>query len=184
MKELRYQVRYALPLWFINLMTAWLPENRVSQRIRGSLISRVIDASGPLYVASRVVLVNVERLQFGSDVYIGPGVWINALGGVQLGSGVMMGPYSCVASTEHGFDNDSVRGGGTHVAPVAIGAGTWIGAHAVIAAGVRVGRGNLVAANAVVTRDTPPNVKVGGVPGRILSQRSDNPGEGASRHDF
>ena len=63
------------------------------------------------------------------------------------------------------------------------GRGTWLATHAVVAAGVTVGKGNLIAANAVVTRDTPENVVVGGIPAKVLRPREDNPGETVSRHD-
>lgn len=51
--------------------------------------------------------------------------------------------------------------------------GVVIGAHAVLVAGVRVGRNSVVAAGAVVTRDVPPEVVVAGVPARIISSREE-----------
>lgn len=47
----------------------------------------------------------------------------------------------------------------------------WIGHGATILSGVRIGAGSVVAAGAVVSRNVPPNVIVGGVPARVLRPR-------------
>ena len=53
-------------------------------------------------------------------------------------------------------------------APIAIGKNVWIGSHATILPGVRVGDNAVVAAGAVVTKDVPANAVVGGVPAVLL----------------
>ena len=55
--------------------------------------------------------------------------------------------------------------------PVEIGKGCWIGAHAVILDGVRVGEGAVVAAGAVVADDVPAFAVVAGVPARTIRER-------------
>ncbi len=52
-----------------------------------------------------------------------------------------------------------------------IGHDVWIGDNAVIVAGVTIGDGAVVGAGAVVTRDVPPYLIVGGVPARPLRAR-------------
>ena len=52
---------------------------------------------------------------------------------------------------------------------IRIGAGTWIGAGAVIMADV--GRDSIVGAGAVVTKPVPDRVMAAGVPARVLSSR-------------
>lgn len=49
----------------------------------------------------------------------------------------------------------------------------WIGANATILRGVTVGRGAIIAAGAVVTKDVPPYSVCGGVPARCLKMRFD-----------
>ena len=74
----------------------------------------------------------------------------------------------------HAFKDNSVRFGGYDRAPVTIGKGTWLAAHVVVAPGVNIGSGNMVGANAVVTKDTPDNVFVAGVPAKIVCERKNS----------
>ena len=52
--------------------------------------------------------------------------------------------------------------------PVVIEDDVVVGANAVVLEGVRVGKGSVVAAGAIVTQDVPEGVVVGGVPARVL----------------
>jgi acetyltransferase-like isoleucine patch superfamily enzyme len=47
----------------------------------------------------------------------------------------------------------------------------WIAANTVILAGVTIGRGSVVAAGSVVTKDVPPYSIVGGVPAKVIKSR-------------
>ena len=54
--------------------------------------------------------------------------------------------------------------------PVTIGNDVWIGGNVTILPGVKIGNNVVVAAGAVVTKDVPDNVVVGGVPARIIKE--------------
>lgn len=55
-------------------------------------------------------------------------------------------------------------------APIRIGNNVWIGAQATVLPGVTIGDGAIVGAGAVVTRDVPANVIVGGIPAKIIKK--------------
>lgn len=55
--------------------------------------------------------------------------------------------------------------------PCEIGHDVWIGSNAFIKAGVKIGIGAVVGANAMVTKDVPPYAIVGGVPAKIIRYR-------------
>ena len=61
--------------------------------------------------------------------------------------------------------------------PVVVEDNVLIGANAVVLEGVRIGKGAVVAAGAIVTEDVPPGAVVAGVPARIIKQISDVEGE-------
>ena len=47
----------------------------------------------------------------------------------------------------------------------------WLGTHCVILDGVRVGKGSVIAAGAVVNKNVGPNSIVGGVPAKLIGTR-------------
>lgn len=61
--------------------------------------------------------------------------------------------------------------------PVVVEDNVLIGANAVVLEGVRIGKGAVVAAGAIVTEDVPAGAVVAGVPAKIIKQTSDVEGE-------
>ena len=60
---------------------------------------------------------------------------------------------------------------GTYCDPVVIDDDVWIGTAAIILQGVHIGRGSIIGAGAVVTRDIPPFSIAVGVPARVTACR-------------
>lgn len=56
-------------------------------------------------------------------------------------------------------------------APIEIGNDVWIGEHARLKPGIKIGDGAIVATRAIVTHDVPPYAIVGGMPGRVIRYR-------------
>lgn len=167
-------LRYDLPLWLMGLLTNWWPDNRITIKIRGLCYRPFIKKCGRNFtVAKWVQLKGTNNLEIGNNVYFASGVWLNAMGGMSIEDEVVISPYVVISTGIHQFKNNSVRGGGTIMLPVVIGKGSWLASHVVVRAGVKIGRGVLVAGNAAVVKDTPDNVVVGGVPAKVLGDRSD-----------
>ena len=183
LKELRYQCRYAMPLWFVQLLTNWLPENRITIRIRGALVRPFLSkCGGNLQLARGVTFLNVSGIEIGSDVYIATGCWIDGIGGLTIEDEVKISPYVVITTTSHCFKDNSVRFGGSRRRSIKIGKGTWVAAHVVIT-GAKIGSGAIVGANSVVTRDLPDNVFAAGTPAKVISPRVDKQPNIFSRFD-
>jgi len=114
-----------------------------------------------------------EGLSVGTGSAIGAGSWIGASGFVEIGRDVLLGPQVKILPENHVFSDETrtIKQQGVTRAGVCIEDDCWIGAGAAILAGVRIGRGSIVAAGAVVRHDVPPGAIVGGVPARILRMR-------------
>jgi acetyltransferase-like isoleucine patch superfamily enzyme len=107
---------------------------------------------------------------------IGARTWINRQccldlrGGLEIGADVSVSPEVMILTAQHDLNDPRFK----YVSKrVVIEDHVWIGARATIMPGVTVGRGAVVAAGAVVTRDVEPLTVVGGVPARPIAVRDE-----------
>ena len=107
-----------------------------------------------------------KNIKIGKDVFVNSGCCFQDQGGVTLGDGCLVGHNVVFATLDH--DKRPGRRGDMTAAPIVVGKDVWIGAHATILKGVKIGDGAIVAAGAVVTRDVPPNTIAAGVPARVV----------------
>ena len=112
------------------------------------------------------------RCVIGRSVWIGPQSYFDARDLV-LEEYVGWGPGAKVLGSEHtGVPSDvPIIQTDLVIKPVIIGAWADVGTNAVVLPGVTVGRGSVVGAGSVVTRDVPPYAVVAGVPARFLRWR-------------
>lgn len=109
---------------------------------------------------------------FGKNIKIGEGVFINACchfqdhGGVTIGDGCQIGHNVVFATLNHELAPE--RRKITRLAPIVLGRNVWIGSNATILQGVTIGNNAVVAAGAVVNRDVAPDTVVGGVPAKFI----------------
>lgn len=115
-------------------------------------------------------LLGVSALHLGSRISIHPKCYIDATGGISIGDDVSIAHHATVLSTTHTWEITDVpiRDQPLSLAATRIASNVWIGAGARIMAGVTIGERAIVAAGAVVTRDVPSGVIVGGVPARVI----------------
>jgi acetyltransferase-like isoleucine patch superfamily enzyme len=112
------------------------------------------------------------RCVIGSRVWIGPQCYLDARDLV-IGDDVGLGPgVKMLGSAHSGVPADvPIIRTDLKILPVRIEDWADIGMNAVVMPGVTVGRGAIVGAGSVVTRDVPPFAVVAGVPARFLHRR-------------
>lgn len=110
------------------------------------------------------------------DVIIGSrsrvGLGNTIIGPVSIGDDVNLAQGIVISGLNHNYTDPSqtIISQGVTTAPITIEDDVWVGANAVILAGVTIGRHSVIAAGSVVTRDVPPLTLAGGCPARPLRQ--------------
>ncbi len=122
-----------------------------------------------------VRFLHCYNIEIGDRCSLNYNVILNGRGRLVIGDDFTCGPGVIVWTVEHHFRDRTrkVLEQGEIEQQVTIGNDVWCGAHSVILSGVTVGEGTVVAAGAVVTRDTEPYSIVGGVPAKVIDYRKD-----------
>ena len=110
------------------------------------------------------------------DVIIGDrtriGLGNTLIGPIKVGNDIMFAQNIVMSGLNHGYEDItmSIHDQPVTTAQITIEDEAWIGANAVIVAGVTIGKHSIVAAGSVVTKDVPPYSIVGGNPAKLIKQ--------------
>jgi acetyltransferase-like isoleucine patch superfamily enzyme len=129
-----------------------------------------------------------EGLVVGDNSNIGAYCYIGCSGFIQIGNNVMMSPRVSLYAENHNYAEvtRTMKEQGVTREYIIIEDDCWIASHAVVVAGVTIGRGSIIGAGTVVTKDVPPYSIVAGVPGRVVRSRlpeGQTPLNGASERE-
>jgi acetyltransferase-like isoleucine patch superfamily enzyme len=109
-----------------------------------------------------------EMLSFGSWCHITGPLHVDLMAPVRIGAGVYLGYEVMLLTADHEVGAPTQRCGRLVSGGIEIDDGAWIGSRVVILPGVRIGKGAVVAAGAIVTKNVSANTMVGGVPALLL----------------
>lgn len=109
-----------------------------------------------------------KNIKLGDKVVIGVNASIGAHSQVEICDHVRISHDVMIETA--GLDFSALMPPYAHTSrPIVIERGVWIGARAIVLAGVTIGEYCVVAAGAVVTKSMPPYSLVGGVPARVIA---------------
>ena len=144
---------------------------------------------GQIVLDERVWVSSDVEIETNSEVHIGEGTTIQRRctinGSTRIGAGCIFAPNVFVSSGTHPFRivphlpirvqektlMASTEGVEALDRPVWIQDDCWLGANVVVCPGVTIGKGSVVGANAVVTRDVAPYSVVAGAPAKSIGRR-------------
>lgn len=169
---------------------------RVGNLIRRAWYKKGTDGIGVVNVESGCEFSSPQTMKLGNHVNIGKNAYFNSDGGaivvgsntsfnmnvhinasvsgsIKIGNDCLIGPNVVMRTAGHRYDieNKLIRDQGHISLDIFIEDDVWIGANAVILGGVHIGRGAIVGAGAVVTKDVPSYAVSVGVPAKIIKYR-------------
>jgi maltose O-acetyltransferase len=165
----------ALLLYYLlmkRLPSSFVPGGRIFNAVRVAVLRGIVPVGKRTKIQPDVYVGSGRNISIGSVCEINEHVRILES---TIGNYVMIAPnVNLLGGYTHPFDDlsrpmvlqqDEYRG------PITIEDDVWIGINAVVMPGVRIGKGAVIGANAVVTHDVPANAVVGGMPARVIRLR-------------
>jgi acetyltransferase-like isoleucine patch superfamily enzyme len=126
-------------------------------------------------IAPNVSFANAERIHLGDDVQVGArcSLWAGrSTSCIRVGARTTFGPECFLTAADYGLAADQPITEQEMVErDIIVGSDCWIGARAIITAGVKLGDGCVVGAGSVVTRDVPAMAIAVGVPAKVVRAR-------------
>lgn len=170
-------LRYALVVTYETIMTSVLsfPRFRTLDYFKGITL-RALGAK----VGKRVIfypgawIMPANRLTLGDDVDVARHVIIAGSAPVSIGARSLLGYGARIISSNHNVHTaERIFDSGHVSASIVIAPDVWIGTNAVVLPGVTIGTGAVVGAGSVVTKNVDAYAIVGGVPARVIGQRTE-----------
>ena len=128
------------------------------------------------FIAHRCTLTGQGgKILIGEHVHLSRNSYINGAGDVEIGRDTLFGPNVVVAGGTHNYQRSDIpiRLQGGAKLKISIGEDVWLSANVCVMPGVTIGKGSVVGAGAVVTKDIPEYSIAVGVPAKVIGSRKD-----------
>lgn len=117
------------------------------------------------------------EISFGDNVTVGDDFFITSVNNISIGNNVLIAQKVTITDNSHGelsckeeLEQHPSKRPIFSKGPVVIEDYVWIGDKATICPKVRIGKGSVIGANSVVTKDVPPYSVVAGAPAKIIKK--------------
>jgi acetyltransferase-like isoleucine patch superfamily enzyme len=159
------------------LIIQHLPHSRlvpILSKIRLLYVSKclkIIKYNSKSKFQSNIYISNGKNIKIGNNCQINENVFIQS---VKIGDNVMIAPGVAILSSKHNTERIDIpmnmQGELTDISPE-IKDDVWIGRNAIIMPGIIINKGSIIAAGAVVTKDTVEYSVYGGIPAKLIKKR-------------
>ena len=136
---------------------------------RTALLKQLLGSTG-----LNIYIEPTFRCDYGYNISVGENFYANFdcvildVCEVKIGRDCLLAPGVHIYTATHPLDPFERSSGVEYGKPVTIGDHVWIGGRAIINPGVTIGSHSVVASGAVVTKDVPEGVVVGGNPAKVI----------------
>ena len=115
------------------------------------------------------VFIHGRNIQIGTTTTINRNCFMDGRGSLQIGNNVSISPHVHLITCDHEHQSRTFY---FKAGKIIIEDYVWIGSRATILPNVKIGKGAVVCAGAVVTKDVSPYTIVGGVPAKLIGERT------------
>lgn len=150
---------------FILHIVGCLPSHHL-RRLFYRLAGVIIGKGSTIHMGA--VFYKPHNIKIGKDSIIGEGAVLDGRDRLVIGDHVDIASEVMIYNAQHDIQSSDFH---AVTAPVEIGDYVFIGPRAIILPGIRIGKGAVIAAGAVVVRDVEEFSVVGGVPAKEISKR-------------
>lgn len=157
-------------LWYLTWLFLFRPSPHALNKFRLFLL-RLFGAqvAGTVKIRPSAYVSYPWNLSVGEGTFIGDHVYIDSLTRVAVGAHVSLSNYAYVASGTHDYKIASFD---LILRPVTIEDQCWLAIQSTVLPGVTLGKGCVVGARSLVTRDIPENEVWAGTPARFMNKRT------------
>ena len=143
-----------IPIWFVR---------KFYLELIGMKVGKKTEINMAFYVMAPF------RVKIGNNTHINQGCILDGRGNITIGNSVSISHRVSILTGSHDVHSKTFQ---ALFSPVIIDDYVWIGINATILPGIHIGKGAVVAAGAVVTKDVPPYSIVGGIPAKTIGTRT------------
>ena len=141
---------------------------------RVELLREMFDSVGEgMWMEPPVSFARGKTVTFGKHTYVNSNLTLVDDWKISIGENVLISPNVTIVTTGHPVHPDLRPNGEMYSFPVVIEDLAWIGSSVVILPGVTIGRGAIIGAGSVVTKDVPPMVIAAGNPCKVIRDITD-----------
>ena len=156
---------------------------------RGAILGVYGEQGQEIVIGDNVSILSGSKIfAGGGNVHVGDGSVITyecnifssgsvaegtILNRIEIGENVIIGPHVVITSGQHSYEDPSIpiKQQPDICRDITIEDDVWIGANVSIIPGVRIGKGSVIGAGAVVIDNIPPFSVAAGVPAKVLKKR-------------
>lgn len=173
-KSVLIKIKNEVCAWIDGLVVV-LPYSRIGNTIRRVYWSRRLKIpDGNISISPGVRFFCTEAIKIGEGVSINFNVLIDSCGGsISIGNNVLIGPNCVFRAADHVFSDITrpINKQGHFGGRIVIEDDCWLAANVVVVKDVTIGKGSVIGAGAVVTKNIPQYSIAGGVPARVIGNR-------------
>ncbi|WP_396170082.1 sugar O-acetyltransferase [Flavobacterium sp.] len=144
-------------------------EYRITKKAREIIQELIPNAGTNLYIEPPFFCDYGYNISCGDNVYFNVNCVVLDGAKVTIGSNVFFAPGVQIYTANHPLDAES-RKTVENAFPITIGDDCWIGGNSIILPGINIGKGCVIGAGSVVTKDIPDNSLAVGNPAKVIKK--------------